>query len=80
MSVPARAEPSVIWSEAGRQIESNDEQSESAYASIRVSLDPDSNVNDESDVHDENKRASRHSTEAGTQIDRRDFQPHRPFV
>jgi hypothetical protein len=35
--------------EAGRQIDSNDVQSQSARASIRLSFDPDSNVNNESE-------------------------------
>jgi hypothetical protein len=39
--------------EAGRQIDLKDEQSESAFASIRVSLDPDSKVHDESFLHHE---------------------------
>jgi hypothetical protein len=51
--VLARAEPSIWCSEAGRQIDFNIEQPENAFASIRVSFDPDSNVNDDSDSHDE---------------------------
>jgi hypothetical protein len=49
----ARAEPSIFWSDAGRQIDFNDEQPESTCAPIRVSFDPDSNVKDESDEQDE---------------------------
>jgi hypothetical protein len=65
--------------DAGRQIDFNNEQLESASASIRVSLDPDSNVSDESDLHKSKERCPRNSTEAGRQIDRRDVQPHSPF-
>jgi hypothetical protein len=75
-----RAEPSIISSEAGRQIDFNNEQPESASTSIRVSLDPDSNVNVESDLHDAKERSPRQSTDAGRQIDRKDFQPQSPFV
>jgi hypothetical protein len=67
--VRASAEPSIICSEAGRQIDCNDEQREKAFASIRVSFDPDSNVNDESDEHDEKELVPRNSTVAGRQID-----------
>jgi hypothetical protein len=62
-------------SEAGRQIDFNDEQPESAFASIRVSLDPFSNVNDESDSQSEKDSSPRNSTEAGRQIDFNDEQP-----
>jgi hypothetical protein len=60
--------------EAGRQIDSNDEQSQSALDSIRVSFDPDSNVNDESDLQPEKDFSPRNSTEAGRQIDFNDEQ------
>jgi hypothetical protein len=53
----------------GIRIDSNDEHSENAFASIRLSFEPDSNVNDESDVHKENEDSPRNSTEAGRQID-----------
>jgi hypothetical protein len=58
----------------GRQIDFNDEHLASARASIRVSLDPHSNVNDESDSHDEKQSQPRISTEAGRQIDRNNRQ------
>jgi hypothetical protein len=38
----------TISTEAGIQIDFNEQQSETAMASIRFSLDSDSNVNDES--------------------------------
>jgi hypothetical protein len=38
--------------DAGRQIDFNDEQPESALASIRVSVDPDSNCNEQSELHE----------------------------
>jgi hypothetical protein len=60
--------------EAGRQIDSNDEQPESALGSIRVCFDPDSNVNDESDSHGEKDSSPRNSTDAGRQIDFNDEQ------
>jgi hypothetical protein len=60
--------------EAGRQIDSNDEQPQSALASIRLSFDPDRNVNDESDVHSEKELSPRNSTEAGRRNDFNDLQ------
>jgi hypothetical protein len=60
--------------EAGRQIDCNDEQIESADASIRVNFDPISNVNDESDLPDKKERLARDSPEAGREIDRKDEQ------
>jgi hypothetical protein len=74
MSVPAKAEPSIICSDAGRQTEFNDAQSESAFASIRVSFDPDSNVNDESNSHQLKEHFPRVSTEAGRQTDSNESQ------
>jgi hypothetical protein len=76
MPAPARAEPSICCSDAGRKIDFNDEQPKSALGSIRVSFDPDSNVNDESDLHDEKELSPRNSTEAGRQIDCNDEQPY----
>jgi hypothetical protein len=40
-----------ISTEAGRQIDCNDEHEESAFDSILLSFEFDSNINDESDVH-----------------------------
>jgi hypothetical protein len=56
-----------ISTEAGRQIDCNDEQLESADAPIRISFDPASNANDERDLHDERESSPRISTEAGRQ-------------
>jgi hypothetical protein len=56
-------------SDAGKSIDFSDEQPESALASIRVSFDPDSNVNDESDLHDEKECSPRNLTDEGRQID-----------
>jgi hypothetical protein len=64
----------------GIRIDSNDEQSESAFASIRVSFDPDSKVNDESDVHEENEDSPINTTEAGRQTDANDEQPSSAFA
>jgi hypothetical protein len=61
-------------SEAGRQIDCNDEQPESARFSIRVSFDPDSNVNDESDLHPVKDLFPRNSTDAGRQMNFNDEQ------
>jgi hypothetical protein len=58
--------------DAGRQIDCNDEQPWSAYASIRASFDPDSNVNEESDLQHQKDFSPRNSTEAGRKIDLRD--------
>jgi hypothetical protein len=60
--------------DAGRQIDCNDEQSENEFVSIRVRFDSDSNVNDESDVHDEKELSPTNSTDAGRQIDFNDEQ------
>jgi hypothetical protein len=62
-----------ISTEAGMQIDCNDEQWESASASIRVSFDPDSKVIDE--IPQQCKQNSlRILTEAGMQIDCNDEQ------
>jgi hypothetical protein len=47
----------------------------SAYASIRLSFDPDSNVNEESESHDLKHDLPTISTNAGRQIDFNDEQP-----
>jgi hypothetical protein len=52
----------------GITIDSNDVSS-NANVLIWVSFDPDSNVNDESDVHLRNERSPTNSTDAGMQID-----------
>jgi hypothetical protein len=66
--------------EAGREIDLNDEQEENAFASIRISFDPDSNVNDESELHDEKQPSPRNSTEAGREIDLNDEQEERAYA
>jgi hypothetical protein len=66
--------------EAGRQIDFNDEQSETAFASIWVSFDPDSNVNEESDVHLWKQLSPRNSTDAGRQIDFNNEQSETAFT
>jgi hypothetical protein len=58
-----------ISTDAGIQIDVNDEQPESARASIRVSFEPDSNVNDERDFKLQKHLRHNISTEAGIQID-----------
>jgi hypothetical protein len=60
--------------EAGRQIDCNDEQPQNVAASISASFDPDSNVNDESSVNFEKGTYQRDSTDAGRQIDCNDEQ------
>jgi hypothetical protein len=62
----------MMVTERGRQIDCNDAQRESAFVSIRLSFDPDSNVNDESEEHDEKEFSERNSTKEGTQTDRND--------
>jgi hypothetical protein len=74
MLVPEKTEPSITWSEAGRQIDCNDEQSESASDPIRASLDPNSNMHDLSDVQLSKELRPRNSTEAGRQNDFNDEQ------
>jgi hypothetical protein len=39
--------------DAGRQIDFNDEQTENVDASIRITFDPNSNVHGEMEMHDE---------------------------
>jgi hypothetical protein len=75
MLVSVRAKQSMFRSEAGRQIDFNDVQSEPASVSIRISIDTDSNANYESNLHDLKEPAPRHSTEAGRQIDSNELQP-----
>jgi hypothetical protein len=70
----ARAKPSIVGNEGGRQSDFNDEQPESASASIRVSFDSDSKVNDERDLHEEKDLSPTNSTDAGRQIDFNDEQ------
>jgi hypothetical protein len=53
----------------GRQSDSNDEQREKAFASIRASFDPNSNVSEESDSQRRKAFLPRNSTEAGRQSD-----------
>jgi hypothetical protein len=48
---------------------------ESALDSIRVSFDPNSNVNDDSELHELKELLPRNSTEAGRQIDFNNEQP-----
>jgi hypothetical protein len=55
--------------DAGIQIDCNDEQSERAHDSIRVSFDPDSNDNEQSDPQQENENSPRNAIEAGREID-----------
>jgi hypothetical protein len=74
MTVPARAEISMVCIDAGRRIDSNDEQSEKVRASIRFSFESDSQVNDDSDVQPENEPSPRNTTDAGRQIDFSDEQ------
>jgi hypothetical protein len=49
--VKVKAEPSIHSSAAGIQIDSNDEQYENASLSIRRNFDPDSKLNEETDLH-----------------------------
>jgi hypothetical protein len=69
IGVPDRAEPSRNCNEAGIKRECNDEHSDSALASIFVSLDSGSNVNDERDLHPQKHSLWSVSTKAGMQID-----------
>jgi hypothetical protein len=46
-----------------------------SHVGKRVSFDPDSNVNDKSDIHTPKERCSRNSGKAGSQIDFNDEQP-----
>jgi hypothetical protein len=58
----------IICSDAGIKNDFNDEQPRNAPSSIRLSFDPDSNVNDESDLHQQKDPPQRTSTDAGIQI------------
>jgi hypothetical protein len=57
--------------EEGREMECNDEQSESALLSIRSNFEFDSNVNDTSEVQVEKQSSPTISIDAGRQIDRK---------
>jgi hypothetical protein len=59
----------------GRQIDFNEEEFDSISASIRVSFDPDSNVNDETQWHEHKDNCPRSSTQAGRQNDFSDGVP-----
>jgi hypothetical protein len=61
-----------ISTEAGIEIDANDEQSSNDASSIRASFEPDSKVNDESNEHFWKQCLQRISTEAGMQIDSND--------
>jgi hypothetical protein len=67
-------ESSIFCSEARKQIDFNDIQSEIAMCSIPRSFDPESDANDEINLHDEKQPSLRYSTEAGIQIDVNDEQ------
>jgi hypothetical protein len=56
------------------QIDESDEQYRNAYFSIRESLEPDSNVRLESELHCEKQYSQRTSTDDGMQIDDSDEQ------
>jgi hypothetical protein len=79
MPVPARAEESICWSDAGRHIDSSEKQPESASASIPVSFEPDSKENDESDSHQLKHFSPRNSTDAGRKMDSNDEQRESAF-
>jgi hypothetical protein len=68
--VSANAEPSISWSEGGSEIVFNDRQARSTYLSIRVSFDPDSNINEESEWQPQKAYFPIHFTAAGRQVDR----------
>jgi hypothetical protein len=69
IDVSRNTEPSIVCSDAGRQIDVNDAHHSSAEFSILVSFDPDSNVNDKSETHLPKELDPRNSTEEGIQID-----------
>jgi hypothetical protein len=73
--VQTRAEASIVCNEAGIERNINDEQESNISASIRVSFDLGSNVNEESEWQKAKQCSQRISTEAGTQIDCKAAQP-----
>jgi hypothetical protein len=56
-------------SDAGKWSDANDERPESAFASIRIKFEPDSNVNDDSELQRDKHSSQRISTEAVIQVD-----------
>jgi hypothetical protein len=64
-----KQDPPRDSTDAGMQIDCNDEQPRSAFVPIRVSFDPELNENDESELHNKKEESPRNSTEAGRQID-----------
>jgi hypothetical protein len=67
--VAASEEPAITSTEAGIEISRNQRQEENTLPLMRVSLEPDSKVNEESDGHDEKEQAAIKSTESGRQIE-----------
>jgi hypothetical protein len=67
--VSSKTPSPIPESVAGMQIDGSDEQDENAYAPIRESLQPDSNLTLESAVHPLKQRSQRSSTEDGMQTD-----------
>jgi hypothetical protein len=65
--------------EAGRQIDFNDEQPESGELSIRRSFEPGSNSDDEGHLHSERAHSSRSSTQGERRIDRNDERRAKAF-
>jgi hypothetical protein len=70
----------IISTEPGREIDCSDRHPESAFASIRVSFEQDSNVNDESDAQPERYLSPITSTKQGIQIDISLEQPVNAFA
>jgi hypothetical protein len=75
MRARGRAKAQIVSTDAGIKNDFTDEHSQNAYSSMRISLDPDSKVNDESDLHSRKQRSQRTSTDAGRQIVFNDKQP-----
>jgi hypothetical protein len=65
MPVFESAELAIIWRDAGMKNDFNDEHSWNASASIRLSFDPDSKVNDESDAHEWKQPVQNNLTDIG---------------
>jgi hypothetical protein len=73
-------EASISFTEAGIEIDLSDEQDENADSSIRSSVDSDSNVNVESDSHQEKHDLQRILTEEGIETDLSDEQDENAYA
>jgi hypothetical protein len=71
-ALPTKAEGSIFSTDAGIENEAGDEQRPNAASPIRLSLEPSSQVTEESELHAAKQKSQITSTEDGMQIDASD--------